>query len=186
MFGNIWNFFIQFHKFQKHGRGRGRGGERSELGGYGYILEKPQFASSTQDWGKCEALLKLTTCYLFLQADAVLVGEDGRRFRVHSFLLLLKFPYFRNLPKVDWIFLQGASSEISKISGSPPTILNIFWNGFDIVYTKRRWNVQEDRHHPWHCVRRPWKICSDVAELGEIRASSAQGWRRSHTVPGHR
>ena len=35
-------------------------------------------------------------------------------------------------------------------------------------------------------VRRPWKICSDVAELGEIRASSAQGWRRSHTVPGHR
>ena len=36
------------------------------------------------------------------------------------------------------------------------------------------------------CVRRPWKICSDVAELGEIRASSAQGWRRSHTVPGHR
>ena len=26
------------------------------------------------------------------------------------------------------------------------------WNGFDIVYTKRRWNVQEDRHHPWHWV----------------------------------
>ena len=31
-------------------------------------------------------------------------------------------------------------------------------------------------------VRRPWKICSDVAELGEVRASSAQGWRRSRTV----
>ena len=42
--------------------------------------------------------------------------------------------------------------------------------------------MQEDRHHPWHCVRRPWKICSDVAELGEVRASSAQGWRRSRTV----
>ena len=31
-------------------------------------------------------------------------------------------------------------------------------------------------------VRRSWKICSDVAELGEVRASSAQGWRRSRTV----
>ena len=52
---------------------------------------------------------------MFLQADAVLVGEDGRRFRVHSFLLILKFPYFRNLPKVDWIFLQGASSDVIEL-----------------------------------------------------------------------
>ena len=52
---------------------------------------------------------------MFLQADAVLVGEDGRRFRVHSFFLLLKFPYFRNLPKVDWIFLQGASSDVIEL-----------------------------------------------------------------------
>ena len=49
--------------------------------------------------------------------------------------------------------------------------------------------VTSDLHENKLCallVRRPWKICSDVAELGEIRASSAQGWRRSHTVPGHR
>lgn len=43
-------------------------------------------------------------------------------------------------------------AHLSKISGSPPTILNIFWNGFDSVCTKRRWNVQEDRQHPWHWV----------------------------------
>ena len=55
------------------------------------------------------------TCYLFLQADAVLVGEDGKQFRVHSLLLIMKFPYFRTLPKVDWIFLQGASSDVIEL-----------------------------------------------------------------------
>ena len=55
------------------------------------------------------------TCYLFLQADAVLVGEDGKQFRVHSLLLIMKFPYFRTLPKVDWIFLQGTSSDVIEL-----------------------------------------------------------------------
>ena len=52
---------------------------------------------------------------MFLQADAVLVGEDGKQFRVHSLLLIMKFPYFRTLPKVDWIFLQGASSDVIEL-----------------------------------------------------------------------
>ena len=34
-----------------------------------------------------------------------------------------------------------------------------------------------------YCVRRSWKTCSDVADLREVLARSAQGRRRSHTVP---
>ena len=60
--------------------------------------------------GKCEALLKLTTCYLFLQADAVLVGEDGRQHRIHTFLLVLKFPFFRNF------LLAGISGKCASAS----------------------------------------------------------------------
>ena len=60
-----------------------------------------------------------STQWLLLQADAVLVGEDGRQHRIHTFLLVLKFPFFRNLQRGDWIFLQGANSDVIELIVDP-------------------------------------------------------------------
>ena len=58
---------------------------------------------------------KETNKKYYLQADAVLVDEEGHHHHVHSFLLSLKIPLFRSLGKVKHVVLAGVSSEVVKL-----------------------------------------------------------------------
>ena len=50
-------------------------------------------------------------------ADAVLVDSSGKQHKVHSFLLVMKFPIFRGLPdqKIRSVTLAEASSEVVEL-----------------------------------------------------------------------